>query len=211
MPYQPNIPTGSVPLNQDYLNLLGNFQSLDTGFGVDHVPFSVSNQNGYHTAIHFVPVSTGSPNIPPTGYTNTPGFGQLFTATTNDGIATDQTLFYNSGTGNNLTQMTMNFTPKRGANGSTFLPGRLIEQWGVVTVTGNVVSEPVLFASDPNNMDFPRFLYNVQLTTSVDIVGLISTVNVEFGSLSKTGFTITLKAINSVIAKQTIYWRALGT
>lgn len=206
MPYQPNIPTGTVPLNQDYLNLLGNFQSLDTSFGVDHLPFSnLSAQNGYHTSIHFVPVSTGSPNIPPTGYTNTTGFGQLFTATTNDGVATDQMLFYDSGTGNNLIQLTNNFTPTNGIYGKTFLPGGIIEQWGQATVVST--SAAVLFAT--NNINFPNDVYNIQLTNLIDssATAKSSAVTVKSGSVSRLGFTITA-ATSSF--PQVIYWRAIG-
>jgi len=208
MPYQPNIPTGSVPLNQDYANLLGNFQSLDTSFGVDHTPFSnLSDQNGYHTAIHFIPVSSGNPNIPPTGYTNTPGFAQLFTATTNDGIATDQTLFYDSGTGNNLTQMTMNFTPVRGSNGYTFLPGRILYQWGIATILAANISVNVLFAT--SNIDFPRFVYNIQLTYFVsDSDKSNRPLSVRPSSLSLTGFQI---QGGGSVANQQVYWTAIGS
>jgi hypothetical protein len=38
--YQPNIPTGSVPFDLDYLNLLANFQQLDLAYGIDHIAFS---------------------------------------------------------------------------------------------------------------------------------------------------------------------------
>ena len=109
--YQPNIPTGTVDLDIDYANLQGNFQQLDTQFGVDHIPFSNSSGtpptgiNGYHQYVHFNPFSTTTTN-PPNNYpvvpgTNAPsataGFGQLFSTQSNDGINTDEILWYLSG------------------------------------------------------------------------------------------------------------------
>ncbi len=139
MTYQPGIPTGSVPLNQDYVNLQTNFGQLNTQFLVDHVPLTSTSgtpPNGYHTKIHMVPPSTPSSNppsnYPPNGYTATAGYGQVFAPTTNDGINTDQTLFFLTG-GNRLLQLTRNFVPVASANGYTFLPGGLILQWGTVT------------------------------------------------------------------------------
>src|SRR6185312_10483429 len=113
--YQPGIPTGTVTLDVDYQNLQDNFQQLDTTYGVDHIKYSQSTNNGYHTAIHLVPVSTVTTNAPNNqpinGYTATGGFGQLLSAQINDGIGTpDEALYFLSG-GNKLTQFTRNFVP----------------------------------------------------------------------------------------------------
>ncbi len=148
MTYQPNIPTGSVNLDIDYKNLRGNFQKLDTSFGTDHVPFSdVTAQNGYHEDIHFNPVSTTATQPPP-NYDSAlqypaaaglppvvAGIGQLFSSGVNDSINTDTGLYWLSGNGLQVA-MTRNFEPSHAANGSTFLPGGLILQWG--TATSNV-------------------------------------------------------------------------
>jgi|GEM_PF-3181782 hypothetical protein len=153
MSYQPGIPTGSVPLNQDYLNIQANFTQLNTQFQIDHVPLTSTSgnpPNGYHEAIHLVPVSTTSSNPPNNqpinGYTATPGYGQVFNAQINDGLNTDEAFYFLSG-GNRLTQLTRNFTPIPLTNnyaaadgsgavgaayngGATFLPGGIIFQWG---------------------------------------------------------------------------------
>jgi hypothetical protein len=114
MTYQPGIPTGSVPLNQDYLNIQNNFTQLNTQWQVDHVPLtstSGSPPNGYHKSIHFVPQSTPS---------NVAGYSQLWSNTQNDGINTDQTLFYQTGTGNRNIQLTRNIAPKAASNGYSY-------------------------------------------------------------------------------------------
>jgi hypothetical protein len=161
MAYQPNVPTGTVPLNQDYANLQGNFSSLDSQWKVDHVPLTNTSgvppagDNGYHTFVHFVPFSTPS-SVPPStqpvvpgvsGPSATPGFGQLFGVTVADGQNTDSSLYYLS-SGGRLTQLTRNIQPLAASPGYTFLPGGLIFQWGVTVSsgTGNI-SFPIPFTA----------------------------------------------------------------
>lgn len=166
MTYQPNIPTGTVDLDQDYLNIQGNFQQLDTQFGVDHIPFSdpTASIHGYHEDIHFNPISTtitNAPNnyiaatatpqgVPPT----TPGFGQLFSAQVNDGINTDQSLYWISGGGRTI-PLTRNLTPVSATNGYTCLPGGLILQWGTFTAVSTTAT------SQSFNINFPNACFGV--------------------------------------------------
>lgn len=158
MAYQPLIPTGSVPLNQDYLNIRENFNQLNTQFNTDHVPLTDTTgtpPNGYHTVVHQVPFSTPVTN-PPDNYpivtgVNGPaaiaGYGQLFGVTVNDGQNTDSSLYYLSG-GGRLTQMTRNIQPLAARPGYTFLPGGLLLQWGLTTssVIG-VITFPIPFTT----------------------------------------------------------------
>lgn len=155
MAYQPGIPTGSVGLNQDYLNVQENFGSLNTQWLVDHVPLTDTSgtpPNGYHTFVHLVPFSTPTTN-PPNNYpivtgvngpNATAGYGQLFGATVNDGQATDSSLYYLSG-GGLLTQLTRNIQPLAATNGYTYLPGGLLLQWGVHL--NNVVPFNIAFSA----------------------------------------------------------------
>lgn len=206
--YQPGIPTGTVPLDLDYINLQNNFQQLDTSFGVDHLPFSdQSAQNGYHKSIHLNPVSTtvtnppnNQPVIPPT---TTAGYGQVFSSQINDGVNTDQALYYLSG-GGRLTQLTRNFQPVRGTNGYTFLPGGLIFQWGRAVPTGGSTS--VNF-----NIPFPNFVYNVQCTI---VTSNNSTIRFSILNLpTLTGF-VTTHTANPVFPPANnfidFYWTAIG-
>src|ERR1700721_1762511 len=160
--YQPNIPTGTVDLDIDYTNIQGNFNQLNVQFGVDHIPLNnttgtfPSGLNGIHTNIHFNPfsttTSTGTNNYPVTpsggvfapGQTVLPsptgGFGQLLSCQVNDGINTDEALYFLTGGGRPM-QLTRNFQPAVGTNmdfpenGYTFLPGGFIIQWGTVALT----------------------------------------------------------------------------
>ncbi len=156
--YQPNIPTGSVPFNEDYLNLQANFQQLNIAYGVDHVPFSNTSgispggQSGKHTIIHLQAASTTASNppnnYPPTAVPTVSVTGEVFCTQSNDGVSTDEILWYQSG-GGRLMQLTRNFLPVASTNGYTFIPGGLILQWGTSTKsTDGSTSFPLAFPSN---------------------------------------------------------------
>lgn len=236
--YQPNIPTGSVPLNADYLNLQGNFQQLNVAYGYDHVPFSDTSGlpptpngiSGLHKAIHQVPVSTvasnGPTNQPINGYTATTGFNQILSAQINDGINTD-TALYSLTSGNRLQQLTRNFVPVPSSpNGYTFIPGGLILQWGFVNGSHAMGSPPVnvfdagdtgtvTFAT--SNIAFPNSIINVFTQvyfTSTSSQGAPSnssaiTISIDFATMTKTQFKWKFVGSGSSYTKFT--WYALGT
>lgn len=150
--YQPGVPTGSVPLNQDYLNLQGNFTSLNNQWLVNHVALTNTSgtpPNGYHTIVNIYANSKIEDNTPD-NYPIIPppiaGFsGTFFTTQSNDGINPDEILWYLSG-GGKLTQMTRNMVTSNSnttadqSNGATFLPGGLILNWGIYNAPGGSFS-----------------------------------------------------------------------
>ena len=209
--FQPNVPTGTVPLNQDYLNLQGNNQQLDIAYGRDHVPFSDTTGivppgiSGMHKTMHMVPVSTVASNPPNNqpidGFTATTDFGQLLSAQINDGINIDSALYFLTG-GNRLQQLTRNFVPVSATNGFTFIPGGLILQWGSVSATNS--NPPVVFP-----LAFPNAIFNVQVTRqhSSSSPGSSFSFWVDNGAtLTKTGFTI----INNDGHTWSYNWVAIG-
>jgi hypothetical protein len=204
--YQPNIPTGSVPLNQDYLNLQGNFQQLEIAYNRDHVPYSDTSGvtppgiSGMHKALHMVPVSTVASNPPNNqpinGYTATTGFGQLLSAQINDGINTDTALFWLTG-GNRLAQLTRNFTPSfigtsGSTNGYTFIPGGLIVQFGFINSTTTSSFQTVTFSTQPNNIAFPNACFAVFTqpygSGTPPAAGRTATVEIRKSTISNTKF-----------------------
>ena len=167
--YQPGIPTGSVPLNQDFKNLKGNFTSLNDQWLVDHVPLTTAPgpSIGYHKVVHLVPFETNPVTAPPNypvvagvnGPAATAGFGQIFDITVNDGLSADQSLYFLSG-GGLLTQLTRNLQPTWDSvnnRGYTFLPGGFIYQWGF---TGSIPGG----ATVSFGKTFPGACFNVQVT-----------------------------------------------
>ncbi len=124
--YQPGIPTGIVPLDEDYLNLQGNFKVLDTVYATDHVALTDSSSKaGYHTVVHLVNTVA---DPAPIG-----GTGEIYTKQLNDGYATRSTLFYQPGTAS-IVQMTSNFTPiANPTSAASFLPGGIVMNCGKAT------------------------------------------------------------------------------
>lgn len=197
--YQPGIPTGTVDLDQDYQNLQNNFQQLDTTFAVDHVAFSVSENNGSHRAVHMVPVSTtlSNPprNQPINGYVATPGLGQIFDAQINDGIDTDEALFFLSG-GNKLDQLTRNFVPVAATTGATYLPGGIIVAWGArlpgvgITFTsgetGTVAFGNALFPTTSASI-FPTSCFRVFTTLTFSTASTVAG-SIAISNLTSAGF-----------------------
>jgi hypothetical protein len=200
------IPTGFVPLDEDYKNLQLNFQQLDTSFGVDHTKFSVTPLNGYHTVVHIVPFSTTATNPPNNQPVAAPPvvstLGEIFTAQINDGINSDEALYYRSG-GGRITQFTRNFTPTNAANGATSLPGGLILNWGQVAQSSSA-TYPVTFFQP-----FTTTPYSIVITPirpgshpgSTEYAWVIDS------SISKTGFTI----FNDGSHMFGFNWMAIGT
>lgn len=206
--YQPNIPTGTVNLDIDYQNLQSNFTQLNNIFGIDHTPFNIASQSGFHKSIHMIPQSSGSyPPIPPA---TVAGVGQLFTALVNDGYNNSQALFYLTG-GGNLRQLTSNFSPTATANGSTFMAGGITMQWGFVAMANTPrVSGDVVFAT--NNRSFAHNCFCVQLTLiSITAAGTNSSNNSLFirnTTVSNLGFS--WKCNNEGNDFSGFYWLAIG-
>ncbi len=207
MSYQPGIPTGFIGLNEDYLNIQNNFTELNTQFSVDHVPLSSTSgspPNGYHEAIHLVPVSTTTSNAPNNqpinGYTATSGYGQFFSAQINDGITTDQAFYCLTG-GNILSQLTRNFAPTLGSNGATTLLGGLILNWGYSSSTPptTIVSLTQKF---PNNFYLALATFQTTDTATRSISCSSAPRTAPAGGITQLQFSST--------SSQSFYWIAIG-
>lgn len=203
--YQPGIPTGTVNLDVDYQNIQNNFQQLDTTFGVDHVTYSNQTaQNGYHTSIHFNPVSTTSTNPPnnqpPVIPSAVAGYGQLFSAQVNDGVNNDESLYFLTG-GGRLQQLTRNFAPVKANNGYTFLPGGLIMQWGVSTSVSSSSGSTITFP-----IAFPNAVYNISATIQTD-----DNSTIRFSLLNDPTLTKFTTTQTSTSHFKKLYWTAIGS
>lgn len=201
MAYQPGVPTGSVPLNQDYLNIQGNFTSLNNQFNEDHVDLTntaPSPHNGYHKSVHLVPASTTTTN-PPNNQpvvapATTAGYGQVFDAEINDGLNTDTALYFLSG-GGRLSQLTRNIQPLAAASGYTFLPGGLLFQWGTGSANGNT----------PFNIAFTA-VYNVTVTPDGSL-GVSPAPAIQSITIGSPGSFVSKNSANQAY---TFFWTAIG-
>jgi len=59
----PNIPQAGDDPKQSQLQLLGNFQKLNSDWQVNHVALTAGNKSGYHTLINFAGVQDSAPSI----------------------------------------------------------------------------------------------------------------------------------------------------
>lgn len=195
MTYQPNIPTGTVNLNEDYLNLRENFQQLDAIYGINHTAYSdqTAGEVGYHTVVNLFT----QPSVP-AGVANTL---TMVSRDGNDGYADRERLFLRPGS-NSSYPLTVNFTPVAATHGSTFLAGTIVLQWGTEPVV-TIGDHPILFATNNRNFAFNCFcvlITGVKATTGGDGIFL------KTGSVSTTGFT----AINSSGTMDEFTWVAIG-
>src|ERR1700676_484275 len=167
--YQPGIPTGTVKLSSDYLNLQNNFNQANIAYGVDHVQFSDTTgappggRSGLHTAVHLNNVSniTSNPpnNYPPVLPTAYPGTVCVFATQSNDGYQANDMLWMMRGAAPAI-QISRNFVPSLLTNnyaaadgsgsvgnkfsaGYTFIPGALTFQYGFVNFgSTGIISNP---------------------------------------------------------------------
>lgn len=196
--YNPSIPTGLVNLDQDYKNIKNNFTQLNTSFGVDHTPFSVTPNNGYHKTIHQIAVGSNPPSSPP-------GTNTIFSKT----VSGDTQLFVIS-QGGGVSQLTGN---KNASRGWQYIGGVLL-QWGIFTPlpSGQNLTGNVLF-TDAAGIDFTTSIYSVQLSPIVKstVPPSSAPLNSLFpvdGTITKTGFKWIMNT--GVNYFTSFYWLAIG-
>lgn len=209
--FNPLVPTGLVNLDEDYKNLQLNFAQTNTSFGIDHKPLTdSSSNNGYHTVVHLVPFSTTTSNPPNNQPIVSPstvaGIGELFDAEINDGVNTDEALFFKTG-GGRLIQLTRNFVPVSSNNGYTFLPGGLILQWGQIN---SVNSSFTTLTFSTANIAFPTSCFNIwtQPYGSGTVAGGSATVDIRKSTISNTSFQWAFVTNSSQYTG--FFWAAIG-
>lgn len=213
MTYQPNIPTGTIPLDQDYLNIQGNFSSLNSIYATDHAALTDTSANsGFHTNIHLVANSTIASN-PPNNYPATPPTavsltGIVYSAQTNDGINPDETLYFLTG-GNRNIQLTRNFTPSATSSGNSFIAGGIIINWGFKALSNSgsetgTVSFSQNFTSNPFNIQV-----TLQSKSGTSTSSSNNTLSVKATLVLTGGFTYVYNGAGSSDYPG-FYWVAIG-
>lgn len=198
--YDPNIPTGLVDLDTDYLNLQKNFEQLNTSFFKNHIPLTDATvNNGKHNYVEMPNTTLAAINASPGG--PLVAFeGTLYTKK----LAGTTELFFTRGASGVEVQLTGPGAPSAAGNGYTFLPGGLLIQWGLKASPGS--SGTITFATA--NIAFPNNLFNVQLTVSRTSTSGGSGVIVidSAATFDKTTFSY----ISSTAGSAGLYWIAIG-
>ena len=190
--YQPNIPTGSVPLSIDYVNLQNNFGQLDTSFNVNHFLFSDQTaNNGKHSIVEFVNQTTpvGLPTGEFTLYSQqvgSPLISQLFFQ--QDNVGTQY-------------QLTGPYPPISAISGQSFLPGGILVQWGTVVINA---FGTVTFSTTTGNIRYPNALWQVFLT--LDVGNSANLCQYGVSNFGPDGFNI----YTSVALNRTLHYFCIG-
>jgi len=205
-----------VNLDTDYKNIQGNFQQLDTSFGVNHVPFSVTPNNGKHKFVE-MPVSAGIP----AGLAA--GEGTVYTQTLN----ANSNLVYTNNTSNNGYQLSRcidasyalfgtntSYGSGGGAafiGGWTFLPGNvgnavnggMLLQYGLVT---GVPANSTLTVTFP--IPFTRGCYSLNATPITS--GNPTQQLIVNAIVAATGGVTNFVINNNSSTFTKFYWQAVG-
>jgi hypothetical protein len=180
MAYQPAIPQATDKLSVSQGDLLGNFQSLDTVYAVNHTALTASDNVGFHTKVT-LPYLGSAPGVSGDGY------GVLYTM----GSGADTQLWYQNNT--DSYQITGNQSAM--PTGYVVIPGGITLHWGIsaATSTASAVSFTPNFAND---------CVNVVATPATSTLGIIASVL----SPTKFGFTLSVNTSTST----NVYWVATG-
>lgn len=192
--YNPNVPTGLVNLDEDYLNLQLNFQQADLSFAKDHFAFSDQTaNNGFHKQTTFVneaapTTAAGQLALYSKGAVGGPS--QLFLIRDNN-AGTEVALTPNPGVGGvgNIISA---------QNGYSWLPGSMLIQWGFDAI-GAVPSNTAI------NFLVPFSGAWLPVVTITQAGGVSNTANSMIISRTNTNFTV---HNNSTIVA--VFWMAIG-
>jgi hypothetical protein len=152
MAYVPNIPQPNDLLSESQGDILDNFQSANTTYGINHYPFdnATVGQIGKHKYVG-MPVLGAAPATTSTE-------GALYFKTVGPGSALFMVRDNNAGTEVQLTTASVG-NVSSATNGYCWLPGGLFLQWGTTTPASNSTIQSVSF-----NVPFSSTPYNIQVT-----------------------------------------------
>ena len=197
MTYNPNVPLGNQTISSTQSPIQTNFDQANIGFGIDHQPFTDNTATqGIHkkTTYNLQPADPAAVVAGPIVYSK---------AVTYPGPRIKDELFIrqDTTTGSVVTQLTNFFNnPTLAPDGSSYLPGGLLIQWGSVSpIVLATTSVPFI------NGGFPNKCINVQIT-AVRNSDSASVVYVVPGSVSTTQFNFR----SSSASISSIYWFAIG-
>ncbi len=190
MTYNPAIPQPNDLLSDSQGDILQNFSSANTSFGINHYAFdNATVNNGKHKFVG-MPVLAAAP-------TTAAGEGALYFKTAGAGSALFMVRDNNAGTEVQLTSSSVG-NVQAAANGWTWLPGGLLLQWGSFNPNlSTAVAFPVAFTTVP---------YSVVLTVSASNSNSFR-ASVNTGSLTVNGFVF-IGTIDP--ASNPIYYMAIG-
>lgn len=192
MTYTLGIPADGQSLGNSKSQVRGNFTTIFNAFAVNHVAFN-SLPEGVHKRVDLQEVANPTPPLT---------IDTLFCKVTSIPLGE---LFYVRGAGgppNTPIQLT-NGTPVNAASGFTFLPGGMIMQWGMTTLSAgsqaNVAFNPTFRLAGVNTAPWS---IQVTLRTSNNLLKNAWVSSFAFDNFDILG--------SSSAAGRDVFWMAIG-
>lgn len=186
--YIPTVPTANETIADTQPLINTNFTVINTAFGVDHTPMTNSTYQGEHNKVTLT--TRTSPAFNPIDPTPSPDGPILYSKVS--GASLNEMYFET--TGGTIVQLTNLVNPVVRENpGSTFLPGGIIIQWGIVNLVtpgGNAFTF---------KQAFPNGLFSL-VVTALNTTATATSVSAQ----SRTGATISSANTNAA------YYIAIG-
>ena len=135
MTYLPGIPSAGDIQSVSQGQFQTNFQQLENVFDNDHYAWDYATValRGFHLQV----------TLPQAAADPTTAASQVALYSKSDG--TNPQLFYRRQSAGTAIQMTSNTDPSASGNGYSFLPGRILIQWGLAGISGS--TNPVTFST----------------------------------------------------------------
>ncbi len=208
--YTTGIPTPPQSLGVTNKPIRDNFTVINTAFSINHVAFSDGSGNqGKHKFLQMPTQGTSTastPGAPATGANEIGLYARSESGQDSDNINLYFRISGQAAQAGTDILMTRFLTPARVANGTTFLPGGLIFQWGSKSVSGSG-TRSVDWTIAPQ-IKFPNATLNIQVTAFRDSSSPGSTFGfwVDNNSITTSGFDI----INNSGHDFGFFWTAIG-
>jgi len=192
MSFNPNIPTGGQTISSTTVPIQTNFSIANTAFGVDHTPFITVTNQGQHQKVSLVQQAAD-----PAALATAP---ILYAKSTTSNTVNNDIYFRRaSNDGSSIVQLTTTkVNPLASTNGSSFLPGGVMIQWGQTSFVGSsnpTITFPTAFPNNP---------FSVQITINNSNGTVPNAWRIT--SLSPSGFVANVQ----VTGATTMYWMAIG-
>jgi hypothetical protein len=192
-PYTDSVPNSTDTISGTQPTILDNFTSLDQQFAVNHVALTSASNNGKHNFCSF-PVQAADPATTTTEC----AFYSKALPSTKPALFMRQN---NSGSVFQMSGKTPTYTAGPPVQGSTFLPGGLLLQYGWIQVASGAtktITFPYTFSAVPYSVTIAQERSSGNFPSAIIIGGSVT-----------AGAGATFK-LSSSSGDDPIYWMAIG-
>jgi hypothetical protein len=196
------MPLASQTLSVTQQPISDNFQTADDTMARNHQPMSngTATLRGKHKFVE-LEIQPGAPVPPGALATDAILYTRNVVSAQIPAGQTEMKYIRNGGSGIQLTGL----NPVRAANGSAFLPGELLIQWGTYHLTFDGSQSALI----PYTYKFSALPYCIQLTVSKSTSTNQYTVGVKDTSITAIDFRM-WGSTTAVVGGHDVFWLAIG-